>query len=172
MQMTLCPNGHYYDAAINPQCPYCAEAGSQDVGVTQAVPRAPGSAPRDPGATQVVIKKKLGIDPVVGWLVCIEGPDKGSDFRLHADNNYIGRDPSMDVCIPGDDTVTRDRHALLAYDFETRAFYLAPTGGKKNPRLNGKPVLAAVELAPYDHIQLGETTLLFVPLCGDRFDWQ
>lgn len=174
MQMTLCPSGrHYYDAALHSQCPYCS--GPQDVGVTQAVPRPlrpdAASAPI-PGVTQAVIKKKLGIDPVVGWLVCIEGPDKGTDYRLHADNNYIGRDPSMDVCIAGDDTVTRERHALLTYDFETKTFYVAPTGGKKNPRLNGKPVLNALELSPYDRIQVGETTLLFIPLCSERFEWR
>lgn len=174
MQMTLCPNGHYYDAAVNSQCPYCKEVGGQEVSVTQPVRRPPSQTTGRPerGATVAVIKKKLGIDPVVGWLVCIEGPDKGTDYRLHADNNYIGRDPSMDVCIAGDDTVTRERHALVTYDYETETFYIAPTGGKKNPRLNGKPVLTALELAPYDRIQLGETVLLFVPFCSEQFSWK
>ncbi|WP_424766536.1 hypothetical protein [Paenibacillus sp. sgz302251] len=30
-----------------------------------------------------------GIDPVVGWLVCVEGPHKGNDFRLHSERNLL-----------------------------------------------------------------------------------
>lgn len=30
-------------------------------------------------------------DPVVGWLVCIKGATKGTDYRIHSQNNYIGR---------------------------------------------------------------------------------
>ena len=30
-----------------------------------------------------------GVEPVVGWLVCIDGPSRGSDYRLHAGYNYI-----------------------------------------------------------------------------------
>jgi hypothetical protein len=37
-------------------------------------------------------------------MVCLEGPDRGRDFRLHAEKNFIGRSPGMDVCILSDDT--------------------------------------------------------------------
>ncbi len=171
MQMIQCPNGHFYDASIYPRCPYCdGSAAGTSVGVTVPVQRPAQSSA--PGATVAVIKKKLGIDPVVGWLVCLEGPQKGKDYRLHADNNYIGRDKSMDVCLEGDETISRERHALLTYDFETKTFYLTPKDGRSNPRLNGKPVLSSVELSAYDRIQLGQTQLLFVPLCSDQFEWQ
>ena len=36
-------------------------------------------------------------DPVVGWLVCIEGATKGNDYRIHSQNNYIGRSARMDI---------------------------------------------------------------------------
>ena len=29
--------------------------------------------------------------PVTGWLVCVDGPEKGRDYRLHEEYNYIGR---------------------------------------------------------------------------------
>lgn len=172
MEMMKCPNGHFYDASLNPQCPYCTP-GTQgrDVGVTVPVHgRTPGPTGGD--VTVAVIEKKIGIDPVVGWLVCVEGAEKGKDYRLHADNNYIGRAPAMDVCIQGDNTISRERHALVTYDFETRTFYLTPKDGRSNPRVNGKPVMTTVELSAYDRIQLGQTTLLLVPLCGERFQWQ
>ena len=34
-------------------------------------------------------------DPVVEWLVCIDGPEKGRDYRIRSGNNYIGR--SQDI---------------------------------------------------------------------------
>lgn len=37
--------------------------------------------------------------PVVGWLVCTDGVNKGTDYRLHQGRNFIGRSPEMDVCI-------------------------------------------------------------------------
>jgi hypothetical protein len=31
--------------------------------------------------------------------------------------------------------------------------------------------MGAIELQPYDRIELGETKVLFVPFCGERFVW-
>lgn len=45
--------------------------------------------------------------PVVGWLVCTDGVNKGTDYRLHQGRNFVGRSPEMDVCILGDNTVSR-----------------------------------------------------------------
>ena len=59
------------------------------------------------------------MDPVVGWLVCLAGPDRGKDFRLHAEKNFIGRAPNMDVCVAGDETVSRERHAMVIFDPKT-----------------------------------------------------
>ena len=46
-------------------------------------------------------RRKSGIDPAVGFLICIEGPDRGADYRLVAGRNFIGRLPSMDVAADG-----------------------------------------------------------------------
>lgn len=48
-------------------------------------------AARDRGQTIALVQKEMGIDPVVGWLVCISGAEKGRDYRIHSDNNFIGR---------------------------------------------------------------------------------
>ena len=78
----------------------------------------------------------------------------------------------MDVCISGDETISRARHAVITYDFESKTFYLTPKDGRSNPCLNGKPVMTMVELKANDRIRLGQTTLLFFPLCSDAFDWR
>lgn len=130
------------------------------------------------GATQPVspVKDATGAQagpllPVVGWLVCIDGPAKGRDYRIHSQYNSIGRARHMDICIEGDNTISSDRAALLAYDDVDRIFYFAPGQGRNIVRVNGRTVMVSVELKAYDELTIGSTKLLFVPLCGERFDW-
>ena len=108
---------------------------------------------------------------MVGWLVCIEGATKGNDYRIHSQNNYIGRSARMDISIPGDPHISAENSATIAYDNVDRTFYFGPGSGRNIVRVNGKPALSAVPLDAYDVLTIGTTKLLFVPLCGDRFDW-
>lgn len=110
-------------------------------------------------------------DPVVGWLVCIEGATKGTDYRIHSQNNYIGRSTRMDISIPGDPHISAENSAIIAYDNEDRTFYFGPGSGRNIVRVNGKPALSVEKIEAYDVLTIGTTKLLFVPLCGDRFDW-
>ena len=110
-------------------------------------------------------------DPVVGWLVCIEGATKGTDYRIHSQNNYIGRSAKMDISIPEDSHISAENSAIIAYDNEDRVFYFGPGSGRNIVRVNGKPALSVEKIEAYDVLTIGTTKLLFVPLCGDRFDW-
>lgn len=111
------------------------------------------------------------IQPVVGWLVCVEGAAKGRDFRIHSQYNYIGRARHMDICIEGDSTISSERAAVLAYDDLQNLFSFAPVQGRNLVRVNGKAVLTAVELQAYDKLTIGKSVFLFIPLCGERFNW-
>lgn len=129
------------------------------------------------GATMPINYDRGGINekaaqPVTGWLVCIEGPEKGKDYRLHEEYNYIGRSSHMDVSIPGDVTVSRENHAIIAYDTQERMFFFAPSSGASIVRHNGKAVLSNVELKYGDRLQIGKGIFLFVPLCGEMFQWE
>jgi hypothetical protein len=192
MDMKQCAQGgHYYDASQHSNCPYCTNApvgatmpldigrtmpldtgrtapaaGSPDVGRTVA--QGPVS---DAGRTVAIIKNELGIDPVVGWLVSMEGKEKGRDYRIHTDNNFIGRGEKMDICIRGDDTISRENHAVITYDSRDKIFYFSPSDGRSIVRLNDKPVLAATRINAYDIIEIGKTKLVFMPLCGEKFEW-
>ena len=111
------------------------------------------------------------VRPVTGWLVCVEGASRGKDYAIHAEYNYIGRSTSMDICIQGDPTISRENHAIIAYDVLERAFYFAPSGGGSIVRVNGKAVLSNVELQAYDRLTIGKSEFLFVPFCGEKFEW-
>lgn len=110
-------------------------------------------------------------NPVVGWLVCIKGASRGADFQIHSQYNYIGRAKHMDICIPTDPHISAEKAAVLAYDNNDKTFFFAPGSGHNLVRVNGSVVMTPVVLKAYDVLTIGETQLLFVPLCGDHFDW-
>ena len=193
MAHVSCGKGHFYDSDVNSSCPFCGVDGVQlDIGATQAAPgasaaqrpgtrdvgvtraaRGAGEAPADDGGrTRAVWTKKFGgIDPVVGWLVCIEGQDKGRDFRIHTERNFIGRDPAMDVAVAGDNSISRHNHAVISYNPKRHTFTVAPGDGRGLTYLNDDELLGPQPLKPYDIIELGASKLLFVPFCGEQFTW-
>lgn len=109
-------------------------------------------------------------EPVAGWLVCIEGPQKGKDFRIFAGYNYVGRE-SGDILIPDDMQVSRQNHAMIAYDPDDDTYYVGPSVGRNLLRVNGKKIFSAVELKSYDVISIGATKLMLISLCGEQFNW-
>lgn len=111
------------------------------------------------------------LNPVVGWLVCIQGASRGTDFRIHNQYNYIGRAKHMHICIPTDPLICAEKAAVLAYDNTEKTFLFSPGSGNTLVRVNGSLILSAVVLKAYDVLTIGNTQLLFIPLCGDHFDW-
>lgn len=108
----------------------------------------------------------------VGWLAIVAGPGRGATLPLRTGVSQIGRNEDQAVRLDyGDTAISREGHAIIAYDDEGRCFYIAH-GGKSNlVRLNGKPVLTTEPLKDGDTIRLGETTLRLVALCGEGFSW-
>jgi len=111
------------------------------------------------------------MDPIVGWLVCVEGPDRGRDFRIKAEKNFIDRATSMDICISGDARISRENHAVVAFEPRNAEFRLYAGDARGLVYLNGRMVDTAVVLQSFDAIELGDSKLLFVPFCGERFRW-
>ncbi|MBO9401350.1 FHA domain-containing protein [Shimia sp. R9_3] len=108
----------------------------------------------------------------VGWLVVVDGPGRGASFALFDGLTQIGRGEGQTVRLDfGDNTISRENHAAIAFDGEQRRFFFGH-GGKANlVRLNGRPVLSTEDLATNSVIRIGETTLRFVALCGEEFSW-
>lgn len=192
MEMRKCTNGHYYDASIYHDCPYCLGTGGSSGGRddertmpflnsveeddSRTIPMAAAApakaAVEDDERTVAIVRQNTGIDPVVGWLVCVEGREKGRDYRIHTDNNYLGRSEKMDICVRGDDTISRENHVIISYDSADKIYYCSPGDGRSIVRLNDKAIFQTVELKPYDRIMVGKTVLLFLPLCGQEFEWK
>lgn len=113
----------------------------------------------------------LGSEPVVGWLVCVEGEMLGKAFELKNGKNFIGRSPSMDIVLQGDANVSRERHAIVTYEPKGRIFFAQPGESRELFYVNGQVVLMNVELHDRDVLNVGNTKLMFVPFCGPDFSW-
>jgi len=111
-------------------------------------------------------------DPPAGWLVIIEGPGQGNCLAIGYGSNSIGRERGERICLDfGDERISRTQHAIVTYDPRGRKFFIQHGGGKNLTYLDEEPVLAPAPLEPQAHIQIADTLLRFVPLCGDDFDW-
>lgn len=112
------------------------------------------------------------VEPVVGWLVCVEGPDKGKDYRLTAGRNFIGRSQTMDVVLEKDGAVSAIKHAIIAYDPMENIFIAIPGESHELFYHNNKVVIGPVSLTTNDVIRIGHTTLMFIACCNDQFCWE
>ena len=87
--------------------------------------------------------------------------------------NTIGRSGAARVSVNfGDDQISRSVHAIVTYDPRNRDWYIERGHGKNLAYVDDQPVLQPMPLEPQTHMQLGSTTLRFVPFCSKDFDWQ
>jgi hypothetical protein len=123
-------------------------------------------------ASRATPSPKTSDDPVVGWLVIIEGPGKGRSFELGFGANSIGRDKGQKVTLDfGDPHISREKHAMLVHDPKSMRFFLQ-TGDVRNLTYLGEEVvLNPVQLMGREIIMVGGTKLMFVPFCGPDFGW-
>ena len=201
MNLTRCSGGHFYDSDKYSSCPHCsANSGmasgdltvpmgpSEDVTVALAQDdiktsiqtlsqktdsiTGGGSKTDDDQKTISYSSQNLGTEPVVGWLVVVDGPDLGLDFKLKTGRNFIGRSSSMDVSLKNDKTVSRDKHGIVVYDPKSCTYIVQPGASKELCYLNDEVVLSPQALKSNDILTVGETNLMFIPLCEkDGFNW-
>lgn len=185
MNLIRCANGHFYDSERFTECPFCNQdristvvEGGEDSENLYTQPLNPPKPEQDTGFETDDISKTVGYfdivetDPVVGWLVAVSGNHLGQDFRLKSGRNFIGRSEEMDVALTNDNSISRDKHAIILYDPKSNVFLVQPGGAKQLFYLNDKVVLEATKIAAYDIISLGETNLLFIPCCSAKFNWE
>jgi len=111
-------------------------------------------------------------DPVVGWVVIIDGPGKGTSLQLGPGQNTLARGHQSRVQIDfGDHEISRESHSIITYDPKHNKFYIQPGLGTNLTYLGEEPVLSPTPLVHGSRIILGSTTLRFIALCDDSFSW-
>lgn len=193
MNLVRCENGHFYDAERFDTCPHCNQGaistvmGNTQDGKEYTMPLTETVVKTDDTNLSDLVKETnttedttqatigyfgtVATEPVVGWLVSIGGSNFGQDFRLTTGRNYIGRAGNMDVALTDDSSISRERHAIILYEPRSNVFIVQPGDAKELFYLNDKVVLTATEISAYDTLSLGNTKLLFIPCCSDKFNW-
>ncbi|MFP4698416.1 MAG: FHA domain-containing protein [Eubacteriales bacterium] len=196
MAKISCEKGHYYDPEKHTLCPYCGiqiddfeinykETGQKkdpDYGAT--MPKN-GFNPKEVGKTMP--KENINDDAfktvamgmtdskenelVVGWLVCLDGENKGKDYKILIGRNRIGRDHTNEIIIDSDMAISRDEHSCVIYDPVGNNYYLVQGRGRGLCYVNEKLLISELLLKPYDKIKIGNTELMFIPLCSEQFKW-
>lgn len=180
--MIMCNKGHYYDSAKYTSCPYCEQEGKNlettvpmskdNSSLLDIVNESKKTVFANEDETISLSMTKKGTEPVVGWLVCIKGEEEGKSYPLKANKNFIGRAAVSDVILSGDNSISREKHAVIIYENHEKIFIAQPGESRELYYINGKVVLNNVQLQAYDMLEIGKTKLLFMPLCGEKFCWE
>lgn len=111
-------------------------------------------------------------EPVVGWLVCIEGPHIGQCFNIYAGKNSLGRNSSNKIVISKDRTISREKHAWILYEPRKREFFALPGDSSGLTYVDDSNIMQATRLEKWSVIDVGNTRLTLVPLCDADFSWE
>ena len=95
----------------------------------------------------------------VGWVVALNGPLKGQDFRLVTGKNVIGTAADCDIVLT--DQFMSARHAVLRH--EEGSFVLLDLDSTNGSFVNDKQV-SKEELIDNDRVRLGKSDLKFKSL--------
>lgn len=131
----------------------------------------PDTVTEEDSKTIAILSTPQGREPVVGWLVCIKGDYYGESFNLKTGRNFIGRSSTMDVVLAKDNSVSRDKHAIVLYEPRKREFIAQAGESRSLLYLNDEVVLMTEKLKKGDILTLGNTKLMFIPCCGPDFGW-
>ena len=77
----------------------------------------------------------------------------------------------MDVVIMNDNSVSRDKHGILVFDPRRKNFWALPGEASGLVYLNGEVVYSPTQMNPGDLLELGQTKLVLVPFCGEKYAW-
>jgi FHA domain len=161
----FCANGHQMEDSWE-MCPFCQKTGYAGAAPAVAKTRvetgaggtSPGTAPAPPSARKTVLISEQHKAPVVGWLVAMNGGQKGQDFRIRDGQNILGSAVDADVQL-NDPTVSA-KHASLRY--KEGKFYLVDLDSSNGTYLNdGATSIAREELKDNDTLRIGEMVLKF-----------
>ena len=164
MAIRLCVHNHYYDDEKYVVCPIClraAQDGAPDATLTVGQGEetaAYGPLQEDPAAR-----------PVVGWLVCVEGEERGRDWRLSDGRNDIGTAAPADILLRPAAAPGEGRLCSVVYDGRHKAFALAPERGAI-VYYNGQLLTGPAALQDGDEIGVEGYLLCFQSFCGIQKD--
>ncbi|VAW75536.1 hypothetical protein MNBD_GAMMA12-2753 [hydrothermal vent metagenome] len=116
------------------------------------------------------------IQPVVAWLVIIEGVGEGSYVPIFTGPNLIDfskyeddvQQYKQELC--AELGVKEKAQLQINYDKKS-PHYSLQYGGSGSINLNNISIQETAILSAYDRIKIGNTVMMFIPFCGEYFQW-
>ena len=140
-----------------------SEQGIKDRRIQQEAPLQPQSeTQKNPAQMQAGF--------VVGWLVCINGVQKGRDYRLCRGFNRLGGSDKMDIAVKGDSKLGAFVSCAIVYDDKSNEFF-AVKQEDEHVFLNEESLKGAVKLTSGDRIKAGDSEFEFVAFCREGRLW-
>ena len=130
--------------------------------------------PADPNATVALTESDMDFIPRVharAFLVGIDGPMTGASYVFQESRAIIGRQKNYEIALFRDNSVSRSPHAILTYNKDALRYAVAPGDADKKVSVNGAFISEETELKLYDVIGVGQSRLLFIPVCSEKFAW-
>ncbi len=130
--------------------------------------------PRDPNATVAMTESDMDYLPRVharAFVVCVDGPMTGASFVFQENRAVVGRQKNYEIALFRDNSVSRSPHAIISYDKDSLRYTVAQGDPEKKVSVNGIFINAEQELKLYDIIGIGQTRMLFIPVCSEKFAW-
>ena len=131
-------------------------------------------APRDPNATVSITESEMDYLPRIharAFLVCTDGPMTGASYVFQESRAIIGRQKNYEIALYRDNSVSRSPHAIINYYKDSFRYTVSAGDAEKKVSVNGTFIDAETDLKMYDIIGIGQTRLLFIPVCSEKFAW-
>lgn len=146
-------------------CPTCGQTTGPDDAFCQTCGT---SLKRSDGQDEAAVESQSGSLPSARARVLIRrlppesdpdaGPTDEREVALDGRNAAIGRSPSCDIVLDGDQLVSR-RHALMRFDGQH--FTIVDLGSSNGTYVNGVEIRELTPLVDSDHVTIGEHELIF-----------
>ena len=165
MRAIRCKNGHFYDADRFTSCPQCKKEEMNPMRQEKT------SSASDKKKNHTELQEKEPYKPV-GWLVGISGTEYGTIYTLKSGNNKIGAQRGLDVYLKSAQDLSEACQIIVAYNTENKKFSVQAGNARELSYVNGEVILINRNLQARDKIQIGKNSFIFIPLCGDDFNWE
>jgi len=139
-----------------------------------AVPSFAEPVTRDSNATVALTESEMDYLPRVharAFLVCIDGPMTGASYVFQESRAVIGRQKNYEIALYRDISVSRSQHAIINYYSDSFRYTVSLGDPDKKVSVNGTFIESETDLKLYDVIGIGQTRLLFIPVCSEKFAW-
>lgn len=194
MNLARCKKGHYYDGDKYAGCPHCAQkdnvasstvrmSDNVDLEQTEQKRLVQGKALKDAVLDALEKKRESEVKQIrvkrtvtgnllpVGIIVEINGNQAGKIHILEMGCNNIGLHDGV-ISISNNAEQLLEVDATITYHEDRNMFILKSLGGDESVVQVGRIVLREnIMLHPYDKLSIADVQMLFIPICGEHFNW-